>query len=63
VESALEDGLRAVQPPQIQDHRASVLAQRTTGEFAVVSLEKRESGWTIVGVLNASQPAKPARQQ
>jgi hypothetical protein len=61
VESALTH-FKAVQPAQIEGNRASVLTQTASGEFAVVSLEKREGVWTTVGVLNAP-PAKSGRQR
>lgn len=40
----------AVQPAQIQGNRASILAQRQTGEFVVLALEKKEGAWTILSV-------------
>jgi hypothetical protein len=53
VESALGE-LEAVQPAQIEGDRASVLAQRKSGEFTVVSLEKRGGAWTAVRVTDPS---------
>jgi hypothetical protein len=61
VERALR-GVTAVQPAQIDGDRASVLAQRESGEFAVVSLEKRNGLWTTVAMLNAAPAGKPRRQ-
>ena len=40
----------AVQPAQIQGNRASILAQRKTGEFVVLALEKKDAAWLITSV-------------
>jgi hypothetical protein len=66
VESALGN-LVAVQPAQIEGNRASVLTQRLTGEYAVVSLLKQDGAWTTVSVLDGSgrnpQSGKSRRRQ
>lgn len=50
---AIEGALReysVVQPAQIQGARASVLVQRSSGEFAVVTLVKVDGTWSIAAV-------------
>ena len=62
VEFLLGD-LTAVQPAQIEGNRASVLAQRKTGEFVVVSFKKTSGFWRTSGMLDASRSATQSRQQ
>jgi hypothetical protein len=66
VEAALAD-FTAVQPAQIEGNRASVLTQRQTGEFTVVSLTKIDGVWKTTGILDASprvaQPGRSRRQR
>jgi hypothetical protein len=54
VESSLMN-YSAVQPAQIQGTRASVLVQRPSGDFAVISLTKRDGAWAIVTVAEPVQ--------
>jgi hypothetical protein len=53
VESSLSEYL-VIQPAQIQGARASVLVQRSSGEFAVASLTKHDGTWSIVSVSEPS---------
>ena len=57
VESSLGEYL-PVQPAQIQGALASVLVQRSSGEFAVLLLRKSADRWSIVSVAEPT----PARR-
>jgi hypothetical protein len=52
VETAL-GGLVALQPAQVEGDRASVLAQRGSGELVVVFLERRDGVWATRDVKDA----------
>jgi hypothetical protein len=54
IEAALGT-LQAAQPAQVDGDRASVLAQRSSGEFAVVSLTRRNQTWEIVAITEPSE--------
>jgi hypothetical protein len=68
VQEALADALApltAVQPPQIQNNRASVLAQRpgaAAGEFTVVSLTRTQGVWRVESMSDSRPgPVRRAR--
>jgi hypothetical protein len=54
IETALGE-LTSAQPAQIDGNRASVLAQRSSGEFTVVSLARHDQKWDVVAIVEPSE--------
>ena len=51
IKTALGD-LTAVQPPQFDGDRASVLTKKKSGQFVVIYLEKRDGTWHAASQLS-----------